>query len=410
MPTGPFSGPSNPSPIPLSLPWQRFDAPLPLPPPNPQAPRPYPAGLQLTPSVLRPHCHAQDRLIRWLPPFAETSDPRAFDRARTERVMLHGWKPSTLEMYGSGLLIYHIICDVKRVPEVDRAPVSTPLLQSFISALAGSYSASTINNYHAGIRAWHLIHGLSWSHDSTLISITLRGAADLAPPSSSKAKRAPYTVEYLLDVRQHLMLDNSLHAAVWACATSLFYGVARVGELTVDKLSAFDPTIHVRRANIRSVVRDGLPCTAIFIPQTKTSDDGQEIYWSPEANLTDPDAALRHHLSLNVPADDEHLFMHTVKNSRRALTHVAFLRCIGAAAARAGRPPLQGHGFRIGGTLEYLLRGIPFDAVRVKGRWASDAFQLYLRHHAEVMTLHIEAHPSVHRDFVRYTMPSDSSS
>jgi hypothetical protein len=44
------------------------------------------------------------------------------------------------------------------------------------------------------------------------------------------------------------------------------------------------------------------------------------------------------------------------------------------AARDAGLDPLQGHGICIGATLEYLLRGVPFDVVKVMGRWASDAF------------------------------------
>ena len=53
-----------------------------------------------------------------------------------------------------------------------------------------------------------------------------------------------------------------------------------------------------------------------------------------------------------------------------------------AAAARvAVLNPHQGYGIRIGSTLEYLLRGMPFKVMKVKGRWASDAFLVYLTQH-----------------------------
>ena len=48
------------------------------------------------------------------------------------------------------------------------------------------------------------------------------------------------------------------------------------------------------------------------------------------------------------------------------------------AADKAG-VPFQGHSLRIGATLEYLLRGVPFEVVNHIGRWSSNSFTLYLR-------------------------------
>ncbi|KZT18308.1 hypothetical protein NEOLEDRAFT_1030631, partial [Neolentinus lepideus HHB14362 ss-1] len=89
----------------------------------------------------------------------------------------------------------------------------------------------------------------------------------------------------------------------------------------------------------------------------------------------------------------------------RPLTKTAFIQRLSKAARAAGIDPLQGHGIRIGATLEYLLRGVPFDVVKVKGRWASDAFILYLRKHAQILAPYMQAVPEVHEHFVRYTMP-----
>ena len=57
----------------------------------------------------------------------------------------------------------------------------------------------------------------------------------------------------------------------------------------------------------------------------------------------------------------------------RQLTKTKFLERVSMATRAAGLDPLQGHGIRIGATLEYLLRGVPFDVMKAKGRWASDA-------------------------------------
>jgi hypothetical protein len=65
---------------------------------------------------------------------------------------------------------------------------------------------------------------------------------------------------------------------------------------------------------------------------------------------------------------------------------------------------LQGHGIRIGSTLEYLLRGLPFNVVKVKGHWASDAFVTYLRQHAQILAPHMQAVPATQEAFICYTM------
>jgi hypothetical protein len=80
---------------------------------------------------------------------------------------------------------------------------------------------------------------------------------------------------------------------------------------------------------------------------------------------------------------------------------------VGEAARAAGLEPLQGHGIRVGSTLEYLLRGIPSDVIKVKakGRWAGDYFLVYLRKHAINIAPYIQAVPAIHETLIRYTMP-----
>ena len=119
---------------------------------------------------------------------------------------------------------------------------------------------------------------------------------------------------------------------------------------------------------------------------------------------TDPTEALTQHLRVNQPSSSSHLFAYKAANTRRPLTKSKFLERVGNAARATGLELLQGHRIRIGSTLEYLLRGVPFDVMKAKGHWAGDSFQLYLRKHAVVIAPYIQATP-LHEGFVRYTMP-----
>ena len=96
---------------------------------------------------------------------------------------------------------------------------------------------------------------------------------------------------------------------------------------------------------------------------------------------------------------------HTDTKTHRPLTKPAFIKALATAATKAGLEPLQGHGIHIRSTLEYLLRGVPFEVIKVKGRWASDAFLIYLTKHAQILAPYMQAQPKVHAEFVRLTMP-----
>lgn len=378
------------------------------------SPTPYRPGLTPATSPLRPHVLARERLRLWRPLQAqntldEDGQPINLSQVDIERirdVLTCAWAESTRESYGSGLLVYHVFCDVKGIQEIDRAPASQDILTSFLCTIAGSYSGKTISNYIHGVRAWHIIHGVPWAPDTITLEALLKAAEKLTPPSSKRKQRQPYTLEFIAAIIVHLDPNIPLHAAVKSCLLTVFFGAARLGEFTVRRLDAFDPARHVKISDVRHERdRKGLSMTVFKVPDTKSGDGPEDVYWSAQEGSTDPEAAHANHVRVNNPQPSEHLFAYTHNGKRRPLTKTIFLTTLNTACRKAGLAPLQGHGIRIGATLEYLLRGIPFETVKVIGRWKSDAFLLYLRKHAQIMAPYMQADPSLHEDFVRYAMP-----
>jgi hypothetical protein len=95
----------------------------------------------------------------------------------------------------------------------------------------------------------------------------LKAAVFLTPSSSRKKKREPVLVEHLVKMQEHFDLTVPLDAATFACLTTTFWGTARVGELTVTRLDAFHPDIHVTRSNVKAVQdRNGFKQTEFFLP------------------------------------------------------------------------------------------------------------------------------------------------
>jgi hypothetical protein len=229
-----------------------------------------------------------------------------------------------------------------------------------------------------------------------------------APAETKKPKRHPYTPAFLAAIRDHLNLNKPLDAAVFACLTTTFYSIARLGEFTVSAIKDFDPKKHITRANISDATdHNGLMVTKLHLPRTQCSPiEGEDTYWAVQVGPTNPKEALENHLRVNATTNPRQTHLFTWKHARgmRPMSKKQLLKRVASAAASAGLPDLKGHGLRIRGTLEYLLRGLPFKIVKTMGRWSSDAFESYLREHATVLAPYIQASPAL-ETFMRHTMP-----
>lgn len=329
--------------------------------------------------------------------------------------MALAWTGGTPETYGSGLLAFHVFCDREMVPEDARAPVATEILLAFVAAMAGAYSSSTIRNYYCGVRAWHILHGMPWRVDGLRLEAAIKGASQLVPNISRRKARQPYTLVFLSAVRAHLDLQSPAHLAVFACLTTTFFSIARLGEFTVKSLLAFKSASHISRGGMRTELdKKGGFTTVFHLPKTKTSLVGEDVFWARQSGDWDPDAALRAHLQVNATLDENPnltaLFAYRHLGSLRPLTKKFFLDTVSQAARSAGMEALQGHGIRIGGTLEYLLRGVPFETVKAMGRWRSDSFLLYLRKHAQVISPYIQANAGVHASLMHLLLQTNGES
>jgi hypothetical protein len=327
-------------------------------------------------------------------------------------VAINSLRPSTRATYGAGLLAFHTFCDDRGIPDSQRAPVDSLTIQSFVATLAGIYRASSITNYVAAVRAWHLIHGVAWNIGGPEMETVMKGAKAMAPQSSAKEKREPMTVSYIEKLYPQFSDNDPLDVAVFACLTSAFWATARLGELTVRTLKTFDPHTDVKRSDLgEKKDRNGLEVTTIHVPRTKASPiQGEDLYWAKQTGGSDPKSALEKHLALNNPPQDFHLFGFKRNGKMVPLTKRIFQSRLSTAAEKAKLPELKGHSIRIGSTLEYLLRGLPFDVMKVKGRWNSDAFHEYIRDHARVLAPYMQSSPPDTNDqFIRIAIPSARS-
>ncbi|KAL9931153.1 hypothetical protein V8E36_001217 [Tilletia maclaganii] len=346
--------------------------------PSPPQSRLRASDLPNTPS--RPNVPAPDRLLQWVPP---NRDTQSTPSTRVQAVLLASWAPNTRSSYASALLHWYAWAATRVLPTQEQFHIPADRLVQFIADSAGAYAGTTISGWVSALRAYHILHGSSLDTKNTHVVQALRGADRLTPPSSKKPPRPPYTADMLARLKPAFNLADPFDAAVWALLLTEFWGLARLGELTVPSIPEFDPRYHPQR---RALLFDGAPphtTAQITLPWAKPDSDGQTIPVSPQYEPLNPISALRADLRLNPAPHTAHVFAHGPAFT--PMTRSAFTQRVHTAAITTQQPHLPDHSLRIGGTTELLLRHKPLDAVRIAGRWKSDAWQRYIRRHVEIV-------------------------
>ncbi|KAI6021192.1 hypothetical protein EDC04DRAFT_2575643 [Pisolithus marmoratus] len=351
------------------------------------APRPYCPHLVPALSHLRPHCLAKERLFLWCLAIDHQHTTSSLSLSAEvidciTNVIGASWTESPKELYSTGLLVFHIFCDLNNIPNNCRCPTPLDLLTAFLASCAGAHSGSTLTNYTADIQVWHIVHGHNWVINEAEYKAILEGTSRLAPATSKRPCRAPFTTDVLWFLHNTLDRDNPCDAAIFTCITLSFFCLVRLREFTIPTIKSFNPVHHITRAGYQlSHNHDNLPVMVFCLPSTKCAPKGETVQCTPQPNPNiDPFRALENHFRVNPASNNVHLFAWRHPTSGlRPLSKMEVVKQI-AAIARLylNSPNLKGHSLCIGGMLHYLLNNIPFDVVKTMGRWSGESFTLYL--------------------------------
>ncbi|KAJ7128426.1 hypothetical protein C8R44DRAFT_549351, partial [Mycena epipterygia] len=364
--------------------------------PKPRKPR---AGCEINNSELRPHLLAEDRFRAWKSPFGQERDA-AFRRdlpqevvEKTYAALFASFAGPTQSNYAADLLRFHQFCDTHSISERARMPASNFLLAAFIANHVGSVSGGTVKSWMSGIKAWHDLNGAPWEGDDRWVELARR-TANKEGTAFKCAQQGPVTVEHMLALRAALNLARPFDAATWSIATAAFWGCRRLGELTIPSPDKYDQKYHVSRGVIIKRIRPGSssPATAVPLPWTKsTRERGATLTLTDRDDDLCPSKALNNHLSVNkrVPPDAPLFAFEASGGNWSPMTKDWFLRCCLPVWKAANMLAVFGHSFRIGGSTELLLAGVPCDIVAALGGWTSLAFLIYWRKIEHIIPMNI---------------------
>jgi hypothetical protein len=356
--------------------------------------------LTLHESPLRPACPASQRLLKWVG--VNTPPPQALPHPLFNYLLQLGSAASLSDpsSYGSALRKFHLFCDIFSIPERLRLPASFDLLHSFAlwavaipdpsvpvfadGTVFEPVSVRTARSYLAGVRAWHIAQG--WpaplrQEELDRINFSLRGL-ERAQQTRSRPPRPPITINMLLALRLSLNHHDSFDCCVWAVATCAFFGLMRLGEVTVHSRQSWNIIKHLARCDM-TVDRDphNKPIVKLSLPSAKTAKPGmRQCIYLVEQRSTCPLQALSQ-LFTTVPASPfDPLFSWRDHDNRvRPMTRRAFMSRVNTILQAWGWGTAFGHSFRIGGASFYLASGVSPETVRLAGRWKSIAFDTYIR-------------------------------
>ena len=319
-------------------------------------------------------------------PFFNVDDNTTFlspqSRHHVTRAIQNGWADSTIRRYSGAIDQFIGFCGSEGVPDHLRFPAYEFILCAFAASSIGKHARSTAQRRLAALKAWHIAHNLEWKGSSRLRYI-LNGIHNLAPKGSKHPPRPPINAKMISQLVHRLDLNSPLDSAVAACATIAFWGQCRLGELLPSSLSSLLSVPFPTRSDFRRSVRNPQSCT-LHLPCTKTHRHGQEVVLVDQCLSMNPISLLENHFRVNNMPEDTHIFAYASHDGFSSLTKPVFLQRCNEIWKLLGYPHTTGHCFRIGGTTELLVAGVPPEVVRATGRWSSDSFLRYWRSLEEI--------------------------
>lgn len=307
-----------------------------------------------------------------------------------QHYLLGAWGDGTLKSYNSGIVKLYRFAKVKGIEKKRLLPISPELIKLFVvwaskreveSAKEDeSVRSTTLKAYIAGIKAWHLFHDATYPHHVDAAVKTLLKATKISESRlmDVEKKRPPVLVSDLVILLEVLPNQGETGLAILAVALVAFWGTARLGELISDnpkkRLPRWD---NLEWARDKSYVK-------IKIHDAKTARPGeiQTIHLQRQASVIDPVSILEEWFAFRPRKMSDEIFLIWVDGRRRRLgkqSMINHLRSVWNTRRSKSKQVLHGHSFRIGGASLRWNLGMGREEVKRCGRWASDAYLVYLR-------------------------------
>ena len=288
---------------------------------------------------------------------------------------------STKQTYSAGEKRFIAFINLYRPQEVQNLlPASEETLMKFSAYLAKSIKHSSIKNYLAAVRHFHLRNGFPLDCKKMLrLQLVLRGIK--RSQGDNIKVRLPITIHHLKLF--HMMpalpvLTNSDSIMFWAAITLAFFGFMRLGELTCN--SKFNTDTHLMPEDVK-FSNENQPTPAMFIKIKESKTDpfrvGHTIVIGGTNTPLCPVLAMKKYLAIRPPQAGP-LFVNAVGKplTKQALT-LETRKLLAQAGFNASN--YAGHSYRIGAATTAAAAELHSWLIKTLGRWSSDCYERYIQ-------------------------------
>ena len=293
----------------------------------------------------------------------------------------HSVAESTRRSYSSAQRRYLQFC---RDQNLSPVPTSEGQLCQFVSYLAlANLSHNTMKCYLSAIRHLHIAEGAGDPQISKMprLEQVLRGIKLTHARGEKEGNvRLPVSIDVLEKMRVVWQTSASRDSEMlWAAASLCFFGFLRSGELTVPSEEGFDEGAHL---SFRDITVDSLENPQVLQVRLKASKTdpfraGVEVFVGRTGCKLCPVEAVLSYMTKRGQASGP-LF---IFQDGKPLTRSRFVTEVKKALTSAGvdSTGYSGHSFRSGAATTAAKRGLGEAAIKMLGRWRSNAYQLYIK-------------------------------
>ena len=250
-------------------------------------------------------------------------------------------------------------------------PLNEVLVLRFIAYLHSiKFSPSSVRVHLAAIRAWAISLGLNPPDlYSARVKWALRSFTRSAPPP---ARVPPFTFRMLYSI--YLVIsysyDNIMHFTAMLLA---YFGCMRSAEYCPSQGTAPPLTL----SSIRFIDSHN-PYMIVNVPISKTALHGYTVVIGCSDSPICAYCWMLNYLHIRRAPPSAPLFLY---RSGAPLTHSSLTQAMRQLLLASGLPylPVTPHSLRAGAATDAHRAGAPDSAVQKLGRWASNAYRLYLR-------------------------------
>jgi hypothetical protein len=282
-------------------------------------------------------------------------------------------KPSTRKTYSSAQTRFLSFCTLYNLIPF---PVSEETLLYYISYLfQDGLKGSSIRVYLSAVRNLNVMNDCPAPCHTPRILLALKGAVVLSAPPCRKFPITYAILEQLIPLLSQRHDGQMLSLAMTTC----FFGCLRAGEICLPDATLFNHAIHLCLDDVEICYPERYFKLKLKVSKTDKFSTGTIVHIGCSRKLVCSYCSMCTYVANRQnTAPSSPLFM---DNSGHILTKSMFASATKLLLALLGYDPVKysGHSFRAGAATTGADKGFDDWQLKMLGRWASNAYNIYLR-------------------------------